>query len=312
VSALRYAAPDQVELIIFIDQIQFRFNSAEATPDAWQRRRSRCSPATRYDPNCRPVPGARHDRVLPGQRPVGAVPRVQRSRCWHRRLVADASDLSLYVFSYVPAQVFKLAVNDTGNVWFAVSSKSGLSKASLRLQVFLSQTTAAALSVRKAAAGAHRQLNGAVRRGPYRCRVRAGGRCTCWSESGTQVWLEKDAGRRPLERCRRRAVRPCLLDPAGEHRPRQRQRPDPGGGWRLQRDRRSTTTWTPAVRDCSSRTQAWSRFCERRPTAGVLVGAATGGTTISGQRRLVVNAPMWFGEALRLRATALAASSSCK
>jgi hypothetical protein len=65
--------------------------------------------------------------------------------------VADASDLSLYVFSYVPAQVFKLAVNDTGNAWFAVSSKSGLSKASLRLQVFLSQTAAAALSVRKAA-----------------------------------------------------------------------------------------------------------------------------------------------------------------
>lgn len=123
VSILRYAIPYQDELIIFSDQIQFRFNAADTV----------LTPATavitvltqfEIDPDCRPIPVA------------GTIIFCQANGQWSQfrefsvrgagtALVADASDLNGYVSSYVPSDVFKLAANDTGNTWFAISEKSG-------------------------------------------------------------------------------------------------------------------------------------------------------------------------------------------
>ena len=123
VSVLRYAIPYQDELIIFSDQIQFRFNAAETilTPAS-----AVITVLTQYeiDPDCRPIPVA------------GTIIFCQANGQWSQfrefsvrgagtALVADASDLTGYVSSFIPSDVFKLSGNDTGNSWFALSSKTG-------------------------------------------------------------------------------------------------------------------------------------------------------------------------------------------
>ena len=123
VSVLRYAIPYQDELIIFSDQIQFRFNAAETilTPAS-----AVITVLTQYeiDPDCRPIPVA------------GTIIFCQANGQWSQfrefsvrgagtALVADASDLTGYVSSFIPSDVFKLTGNDTGNSWFVLSSKTG-------------------------------------------------------------------------------------------------------------------------------------------------------------------------------------------
>ena len=39
-------------------------------------------------------------------------------------LTADAADLTGYVSSYVPSDLFKMTVNDAGNALFAISSRN--------------------------------------------------------------------------------------------------------------------------------------------------------------------------------------------
>ena len=119
VSILRYAVPYQDELILFSAQYQFRFNAADTV----------LSPATaqitvltqfEVDTNVRPVQAG------------GGIIFCQANGQWERfrdfsvrgagtALTADAQDLTAYVSSYVPKDVFKLTVNDTGNSMFAIS-----------------------------------------------------------------------------------------------------------------------------------------------------------------------------------------------
>jgi len=121
VSILRYAVPYQDELILFSAQYQFRFNAAETvlTPKTAQ-----LTVLTQYevDVNLRP------------QQVGGGIIFAQENGEWSQMrefsvrgagtaLTADATDLTGYVSSYVPAELFKLAVNDTGNALFAISGR---------------------------------------------------------------------------------------------------------------------------------------------------------------------------------------------
>lgn len=122
VSILRYAVPYQDELILFSAQYQFRFNAAETvlTPKTAQ-----LTVLTQYevDVNSRP------------QQVGGGIIFAQENGEWSQMrefsvrgagtaLTADASDLTGYVSSYVPSELFKVAVNDTGNAVFAISGKN--------------------------------------------------------------------------------------------------------------------------------------------------------------------------------------------
>ena len=121
VSVLRYAVPYQDELILFSAQYQFRFNAAETvlTPKTAQ-----LTVLTQFevDTNLRP------------QQAGGGIMFAQENGQWSQvrefavrgagtALTADAQDLTGYVSSYVPSELFKLTVNDTGNALFAISGQ---------------------------------------------------------------------------------------------------------------------------------------------------------------------------------------------
>jgi hypothetical protein len=122
VSVLRYAVPYQDELILFSAQYQFRFNAAETvlTPKTAQ-----LTVLTQFevDTNVRP------------QQAGGGIIFAQQNGEWTQMrefsvrgagtaLTADAADLTGYVSSYIPAEVFKMTVNDTGNALFAISGRN--------------------------------------------------------------------------------------------------------------------------------------------------------------------------------------------
>ena len=123
VSILRYAVTYQDELILFSDQLQFRFASADAvlSPSTAQ-----ITTLTQFeiDPQVRPIQVA------------GAIVFAQKNGQWTQfrefsirgagtALVADAQSLSETTGAYVPGGVFRLAVNATGNAWYAISEKDG-------------------------------------------------------------------------------------------------------------------------------------------------------------------------------------------
>ena len=123
VSILKYAVPYQDELILFSAQYQFRFNAAETvlTPKTAQ-----LTVLTQFevDTNVRP------------QQAGGGIMFAQQNGEWSQirefsvrgagtALTADAADLTGYVSSYIPSELFKMTVNDTGNSLFAISGKVG-------------------------------------------------------------------------------------------------------------------------------------------------------------------------------------------
>jgi len=123
VSILRYAVSYQDELILFSDQLQFRFGSTDTvlTPATAQ---TTILTQFEIDPNVRPIQVA------------GALVFAQRNGQWTQfrefsirgagnTLIADAESLSERTGSYVPSGVFRLAVNATGSAWYAISEKAG-------------------------------------------------------------------------------------------------------------------------------------------------------------------------------------------
>ena len=122
VSVLRFAVPYQDELILFSAQYQFRFNAAETvlTPKTAQ-----LTVLTQFevDTNVRP------------QQAGGGIIFAQQNGEWTQMrefsvrgagtaLTADAADLTGYVSSYIPSEVFKMTVNDTGNALFVISGRN--------------------------------------------------------------------------------------------------------------------------------------------------------------------------------------------
>ena len=122
VSVLRYAVPYQDELILFSPQIQYRFNAAETvlTPATAQ-----ITSLTNFDVDVNVRP----------QQAGGGIFFMQTNGQWSQMrefavrgagtaLTADAQDLTGYVSSYIPDDLYKMTVNDTGNAAFLISSKS--------------------------------------------------------------------------------------------------------------------------------------------------------------------------------------------
>lgn len=122
VSVLKYAVPYQDELILFSAQYQFRFNAAETvlTP-----RTAQLTVLTQFEV----------DTTVRPQQAGGGIIFAQENGDWTQMrefsvrgagtaLTADAADLTGYVSSYVPSELFKLTVNDTGNGMYAISGRN--------------------------------------------------------------------------------------------------------------------------------------------------------------------------------------------
>jgi hypothetical protein len=283
VSVLRYAIPYQDELIIFSDQIQFRFNAAETvlTPSTAQ-----ITVLTQYeiDPNCRPIPVQ------------GTIIFCQANGQWSQfrefsvrgagtALVADASDLSGYVNSYVPSEVFKLTANDTGNCWFALSGKSGYEKRLYAYKYFYRNSGGGA--ERAQSSWGHWQLSGADRILNALCVQET---IYLLVEYGSQVWLEKisaadrtaDVLPNPYQLLLDRRVTTTAATPAAIR--------VAAGTYNATTN---ITSWTLPY-TIAAKTQAWSDFSSTS-NGGVLLGEASSGSTITARGNWSTQ-PIVFGE----------------
>ena len=283
VSILRYAIPYQDELIIFSDQIQFRFNAAETvlTPST-----AVITVLTQYeiDPDCRPIPVA------------GTIIFCQTNGQWSQfrefsvrgagtALVADASDLTGYVSSYVPADVFNLTGNDTGNSWFAISQKAGYQDRIYVHKYFYRNTGGGA--ERAQSSWSHWLLSGADKILSILCVQEE---MFFLAEYGTEVWLEKmpvadrlsDATPYPYPLLLDRRVSTTTGTPAAIR--------VAAGTYNAPAD---TTTWTLPY-TIEALTQAWSGFAAAT-SGGVLLGSATSGNQIVARGNWSA-APVFFGE----------------
>ena len=288
VSVLRYAIPYQDELIIFSDQIQFRFNAAETilTPAS-----AVITVLTQYeiDPDCRPIPVQ------------GTIIFCQANGQWSQfrefsvrgagtALVADASDLTGYVNSYIPSGVFKLTANDTGNSWFAISGKSGYQDRIYVYKYFYRNSGGGA--ERAQSSWSHWHLNGADKILSVLCVQEV---MYLLAEYGSEVWLEKipvsdrlsNVAPNPYPLLLDRQVSTTAETPAAIR--------VAAGTYNATS---KTTTWTLPY-TISSLTQAWSGF-NTTSNGGVLLGWATNGNTITANGNWST-APVFFGEAYNFR-----------
>jgi hypothetical protein len=123
ISVLRYAVPYQDELVIFSPQSQFRLSSGDQPLTS---QTARLTVLTQYEADM----GLRPSQVGSG------VFFAQQNDVWSRfrefallgsgsGVVANAVDISDHVSAYLPSDMFKMAANDTGNVLFFVSARSG-------------------------------------------------------------------------------------------------------------------------------------------------------------------------------------------
>jgi hypothetical protein len=123
VSVLRYAVPNQDELILFSDQLQFRLSSDAAglTPAS-----AMVSVVTAFEADT---------TVRPLQAPSGIV-FAQTNGSWTQfrefsvrgagtALIGSAPSLTDHCPTFIPAGVTQLAGNDTAGVWFAISKTAG-------------------------------------------------------------------------------------------------------------------------------------------------------------------------------------------
>jgi hypothetical protein len=122
VSLLRYAVPYQDEMILFSDEVQFRLGSSDAAPTPAS---TQVSTLTQYEisPAARPIQAG---AGLVFAQPSGeySVFREFTLRGAGTALVADAQSLTDYCSTYIPNEIFRIAANDTGNAWFAISRQA--------------------------------------------------------------------------------------------------------------------------------------------------------------------------------------------
>ena len=268
VSVLRYAVPYQDELILFSDQYQFRFNAAETvlTPATAQ-----ITVLTQYeiDGNVRPIQTA------------GSIVFAQVSGGWSQfrdfsvrgagtALVADAQSLTEYASSYIPSECFRLAANDTGNAWYAVSSKSGYTKRIYTYKYFYRNTGGGA--ERAQSSWSYWELTGADEILQILCVQEA---MYLLVRYGTEVFLEYLSVKDRLDDSQ--TTYPVLLDrrvtntsitPAGVRAS--------AGTYDAAT---KATTWTLPF-TIKAKTQAWSAY-QAGFNGGVLLGEASSGTTIT-------------------------------
>ena len=283
VSILRYAIPYQDELIVFSDQIQFRFNAAETilTPKS-----AVISVLTQYeiDIQCRPVPVA------------GTIIFCQTNGQWSQfrefsvkgagsALVADASDLTSYVSSYIPSDVYKLTTNDTGNTWFALSDKSGYQKRIYVYKYFYRNQGQG--TERAQSSWSYWEFSGVTKILQILCVEEV---IYLLAEYGNDVWLEKvavsdrlsDVTPSPYPFLLDRQISTTTETPAA-------LRVSAGTYDAITKK----TTWTLSY-TITSKTEAWSGYATTN-IGGVLLGSATSGNQIVADGDWS-GAPIFFGE----------------
>ena len=271
VAVLRYAVPYQDELIIFSDQIQFRFNAAESilSPSTAQ-----ITVLTQYeiDPDVRPIPVA------------GTIIFCQANGQWSQfrefsvrgagtALVADASDLSGYASSFIPGEVTKLTANDTGNAWFVISDQPGYEDRIYVFKYFYRNSGEGAERVQSS--WSYWRFNGADNVLQVLCVQET---LFMLVQYGAQVWLEKmpvadrlsDLPPNPWPLLLDRRVSTGTDTPAGV-------RVAPG----VYNPITKTTVWTLPYQ-VTARTQAWSGYGAQQD-GGVLLGETSSGNQIVGR-----------------------------
>ena len=269
VSVLRYAVPYQDELILFSDQYQFRFNSAETvlTPATAQ-----ITVLTQFeiDPKVRPIQVA------------GAIVFAQKNGEWTQfrefsvrgagtALVADAQSLTEYCSTYIPSDIYKLTANDTGNAWYSISARSGHLNRIYTYKYFYRNSGGGA--ERAQSSWSYWQLSGADKILQILC-IEEVLYMLCLY--GSEVWLEKmpvsdrqeDTSSTPYPLLLDRQVTTTTATPAAIR--------VASGTYNATT---KVTTWTLPY-TIKAKTQAWSMYSTTQ-NGGVLLGQATSGSTIT-------------------------------
>ena len=293
VSVLRYAIPYQDELIIFSDQIQFRFNAAETilTPAS-----AVITVLTQYeiDPDCRPIPVA------------GTIIFCQANGQWSQfrefsvrgagtALVADASDLTGYVSSFIPSDVFKLSGNDTGNSWFSLSSKTDYKDRIYVFKYFYRNTGQGA--ERAQSSWSYWELTGADEILSLLCVEEI---LYLLVRYGTDIWLEKVAVSDRLSDVTP-APYPMMLDrrvTTKDESQHSTVRVSAGTYNAITKK----TTWTLPY-TVAAKTEAWSAYdtsSSATLNGGVLLGTITSGNTITADGDWSAS-DVYFGEPYNFR-----------
>lgn len=283
VSILRYAIPYQDELIVFSDQIQFRFNAAETilTPKS-----AVISVLTQYeiDIQCRPVPVA------------GTIIFCQTNGQWSQfrefsvkgagsALIADASDLTSYVSSYIPSDVYKLTTNDTGNSWFALSDKSGFQKRIYVYKYFYRNQGGG--SERAQSSWSYWEMSGVTKILQILCVEEV---IYLLAEYGNDVWLEKVAVSDRLSDVTPKPY-PFLLDRQISTTTDTPAAIRVGAGTYNAITKKTTWTLPYAI---ATKTEAWSGY-DTSSNGGVYLGSAASGNQIISDGDWS-SAPIYFGE----------------
>lgn len=280
VSVLKYAVPYQDELILFSAQYQFRFNAAETvlTPKTAQ-----LTVLTQFevDTNVRP------------QQAGGGIIFAQQNGEWSQMrefsvrgagtaLTADAADLTGYVSSYIPSQLFKMTVNDTGNSLFAISGKepSGPGTTDYRDRIYVYK-----YFYRNQGQGAERaqsswsywQLNGADEVLQVLCVEED---LFILARYDQEVFLEKMSVKDRQEEGASYAPYPLLLDRRVTNTA---STPEDVRMAAATYDIQTNTSTFTVPYEMRAKTQIWSMWDMTKPdsTGPVLVGEADSGTTIT-------------------------------
>ena len=291
VSVLRYAVPYQDELIVFSDQYQFRFNAADTvlTPKSAQ-----ITVLTQFEMDAGLRPQQAGAGILFAQsNGQYSLIREFSVRGAGTSLVADAQDLTGHVSSFLPANLYKVSVNDTGNSAYFISGSAGHEK---RIYVYK-------YYFRNAGDGAQRiqsswsywELNGADKILQVVCLLE---NLYVLAQYGSRVFLEvmpvMDRAKEPV------SGRPSLLldraisttteTPASV-------RVAPG----LYSEERNQTTWKLPFA-VAAKTQAWALVSGTSLdwNDGVLLGEITSGNTITARGDWSA-IDIYFGEAYQFR-----------
>lgn len=290
VSILRYAVPYQDELIVFSDNVQFRFSAggdSTLTPAT-----AAITVLTEYEiePNCRPVSTA------------GSIVFCQANGQWSSfrefsirgvgtSLAADVSETTGHVSGYIPSGIIRMAANEVGNVLFAISDKTGYTK-NIYVHKYFYRNAGGSLE-RVQNSWSHWELSGALRILSIVCVEEILYLVIRYPDG--QTWLERmpatdrttSATPLPYVMLLDRQITTTTRTPAA-------LRVAPG----VYDDVTNTTTWTLPFA-ISGKMQAWSGF-QDFSTGGVLLGSASSGNTITGRGKWE-DVDIVFGEPYEFR-----------
>lgn len=282
VSVLRYAVPFQDELILFSDQTQFRLTSSDV---ALTTSSAQLTTLTQYeiDTRCRPVQ-AGNGIVFAQADGDWTKFREFSIRGSGTSISADAAEITQQASAYVPAGVFRIAVDDTSNSWYAISDRTGYMNRIYTHKFFLRMTNGGVERVQSS--WSHWTLSGAdkvlqvlaIQEVLY-----------LLVQYGTEVWLEKA----PIaDKAAKNATKPPLLlldrwvstttdTPAAIR--------VSAGTYNATTN---TTTWTLPY-TIKAKTQAWSS--RATSNGGALLAEASSGTTLAARGDWSAKA-VFFGE----------------